>query len=248
MTAGFNRRGMLCLSAAAGVSLALPARALTPPATVPATADGLSPYERRILEVAAREKDRVAPQLWRTDVVGIADFGVPSWKPRLHFASLEGGTVRSFLTAHGKGSDREHDGWLKAFSNTPGSEATSRGAYLTAEWYKGKYGTSIRLLGLDADNATALDRAIVMHSAWYAEPAMVAKWGKIGRSEGCFAMAPDDFREALWRLSGGRLLFADRIGDGTALFSPNPNAPPPPPAPADQPPAAPLEAVPVAGA
>jgi len=25
-------------------------------------------------------------------------------------------------------------------------------------------------------------------------------------------MAPDDFREALWNLSGGRLLFADRLG------------------------------------
>ena len=42
---------------------------------------------------------------------------------------------------------------------------------------------------------------------------MIAKYGKLGRSEGCFAMAPSDFNEALWNLSGGRLLFADRIGE-----------------------------------
>ena len=28
-----------------------------------------------------------------------------------------------------------------------------------------------------------------------------------------FAMAPEQFSEALWHMSGGRLLFADRIGD-----------------------------------
>jgi hypothetical protein len=40
---------------------------------------------------------------------------------------------------------------------------------------------------------------------------MIDKWGKIGRSEGCFAMSFADFNEALWHLSGGRLLYADRI-------------------------------------
>ena len=120
----------------------------------------------------------------------------------------------TFLVAHGRGSDPGHSGWLQSFSNVPGSEATSRGAYLTAEWYKGKYGTSIRLVGLDQDNSMALPRAIVMHPAWYVDPTMVEKWGKLGRSEGCFAMSPSDFNEALWHISGGRLLFADRIGEG----------------------------------
>ena len=40
---------------------------------------------------------------------------------------------------------------------------------------------------------------------------LVAVKGKLGRSEGCFAMSPDQFNEALWHLSGGRLLYADRI-------------------------------------
>lgn len=173
-----------------------------------------TPYERRILDIAARQVQRVQASLWRADLVGIADFAQPSWKPRLHFANLENGTVRSFLLAHGRGSDPSHSGWLQSFSNLPGSEATSRGAFLTCEWYQGKYGTSIRLKGMDADNSAALERAIVMHPAWYVDAAMISKWGKIGRSEGCFAMAPEDFSEALIHLSGGRLLFSDRIGEG----------------------------------
>ena len=71
----------------------------------------------------------------------------------------------------------------------------------------------IGLVGLDTDNSHALERAIVMHPAWYVDATMISKWGKIGRSEGCFAMAPEDFNEALLHLSGGRLLFADRIGE-----------------------------------
>lgn len=209
MRKGLNRRHLLKGGLVAGAAFALPSRALA----IAARASPVSPYERRVLEVAAQQKARVLTSLWCTDIVGIADFAQPSWKPRLHFANLENGTVRSFLLAHGKGSDPEHDGWLKMFSNQPGSEATSRGAFLTCEWYKGKYGTSIRLVGLDRDNSEALERAIVMHPAWYADPAMIAKWGKLGRSQGCFAMAPDDFNSALIHLAGGRLLFADRIDE-----------------------------------
>jgi L,D-transpeptidase catalytic domain len=170
-------------------------------------------YDRKVLSVAAREVERAGNRLWRKDIVGIADFARPSTLPRLHFANLENGTVRSFLVAHGRGSDPEHSGFLQTFSNQYGSEATSRGAYLTAEWYNGKYGTSIRLVGMDGDNSAALERAIVMHPAAYATEEHIIKFGKLGRSEGCFAMSPDQFNEALWHLSGGRLLYADRIGD-----------------------------------
>jgi hypothetical protein len=224
-----NRRDLIVGGLSAGAMLAMPARAQSVPGdrlgsefdkvfgTVPAApAPSATPandtaYIRRLGEIARRERDRAGSKLWRTDIVGIADFARPSGLPRLHFVNMESGQVRSFLVAHGRGSDPQHDGWLKHFSNTPGSEATSRGAYLTCEWYKGKYGTSIRLEGMDPDNSLALPRAIVMHPANYVDPAMATQWGKVGRSEGCFAMAQQDFNEALWHLSGGRLLFADRI-------------------------------------
>nr|WP_232281034.1 murein L,D-transpeptidase catalytic domain family protein [Novosphingobium nitrogenifigens] len=174
----------------------------------------ISEQHRRILGVARQQLERVRPSLWRTDVVGLADFALPSSLPRLHFADLEAGTVHSYLVAHGRGSDPEHDGFLKVFSNAVGSLATSRGAYVTYEWYDGKYGPSIRLGGLEPDNANAAVRAVVMHPARYANADMLAKWGKLGRSDGCFAMAEADFPNALWHMAAGRLLFADRLGLG----------------------------------
>lgn len=191
---------------------ALVAAGTTLPVKVFAQASPVSARDRAILTVAKREVDRAGNALWRKDIAGIADYGVPSNVPRFHFANLENGTVRSFLVTHGKGSDPAHTGYLESFSNVPGSLATSRGAYITWEWYVGRYGTSVRLGGLDPDNSNALERAIVMHSAGYASPEHVAKWGKLGRSDGCFAMSPTDFNEALWHLSGGRLLYAERLG------------------------------------
>ena len=200
-----GRRAILGGALAAGAALAMLARAF-------AAASPLTPAQRRVLDMAKEQMDRAGDALWRRDVAGIADFGVHSSIPRFHFAKVEQGTVRSFLVAHGTGSDPEHDGFLNHFSNTPGSNATSRGAYVTYEWYKGRYGTSIRLGGLDNDNSNALPRYIVAHSADYATQSHVDRWGRLGRSNGCFAMDPADFNEALWNLSGGRLLYADRLG------------------------------------
>lgn len=205
MSTAFDRRNLLKVAGAAVAAAALPTRAF-------AQASPLSERDRKLLDIAKREVERAGNVLWRRDIAGIADYGVHSAIPRFHFANLEAGTVRSFLVAHGTGSDPDHSGFLQQFSNVEGSNATSRGAYVTWEWYKGKYGTSIRLGGLDQDNSNALPRAIVMHSADYATPAHIEKWGRLGRSNGCFAMSPEDFREALWNLSGGRLLYADRLG------------------------------------
>lgn len=196
----------------AGVA-ASAAAAVFPPRVAAATYYPTEQH-RRVLDLAKDLVERHRPALWRTDMVGIADFAMPSSLPRFHFANLEKGEVRSFLVAHGRGSDPEHDGFLKTFSNEVGSLATSRGAYVTYEWYKGKYGTSIRLGGLSPENTNVLDRAIVLHPAWYANPDMLDKWGKLGRSDGCFAMGEQDFNEALWHLSGGRLIYADRLGLG----------------------------------
>jgi hypothetical protein len=199
-----DRRRFIASAAAAAGSVVLPARVF-------AQASGLDARSTAVLEIARREVARAGDVLWRRDVAGIADFGVHSALPRFHFANLENGTVRSFRVAHGTGSDPEHDGWLKWFSNTYGSNATSRGAYISWEWYTGKYGTSVRLGGLDPDNSNALERAIVMHSASYCTQEHVDRWGRLGRSNGCFALSPEDFLDALANLSGGRLLYADKL-------------------------------------
>lgn len=237
-----KRRDLILGTLAAGAALSLPGRALArathegsltddfdqtfglttalqAPATLPAEpplptfAPPNPAYDAKLVGIARRELERAGSKVWRKDLVGVADFARASSLPRFHFVNMEAGTIRSFHVAHGRGSDPAHSGFLQQFSGVPGSEATSRGAYFTAEWYPGKYGTSIRLVGMDQDNFTALERAIVMHPAAYASADHIARFGKLGRSEGCFAMGPENFNEALWHLSGGRLLYADRIGD-----------------------------------
>jgi hypothetical protein len=200
-----KRRDILKGTLAAGAALALPTRLF-------ATVAAGTPRDRILFDIARRELHRAGGAIWKHDIVGIADFGLHSAKPRFHFVNLERGEVQSHHVSHGTGSDRQHDGWLKDFSNVEGSNATSRGAYVTWEWYKGRYGTSVRLGGLDHTNDAALRRYIVMHHADYAETSHLAKWGRLGRSNGCFAMGTEQFREALMHLSGGRLLYADSLG------------------------------------
>jgi hypothetical protein len=69
----------------------------------------------------------------------------------------------------------------------------------------------MRLTGLDSSNSNALAREIVIHTAWYAEPKMIDTYGKLGRSEGCFALPGVSHAEAMTRLGPGRLLYAEKL-------------------------------------
>ena len=199
-----TRRKMLGAGAAAGlVATASPVFASVSP-LVPQ----IDPRLRgKALLALAANRSRIPHH----DVIGIADFNRPSRDPRFYILDLRSGMVTQHLCAHGRGSDPAHSGWLEYFSNSVGSEATSNGAYLTGEAYFGKYGHSMRLTGLDYTNNNADLRAIVVHSAWYAEPRVVEEYGKLGRSEGCFALPGISHAEAMTRLGSGRLLYADKL-------------------------------------
>lgn len=143
-------------------------------------------------------------------LLGIADFDRQSADARFHIVNTVSGRVTSFLVAHGRGSDPAHSGWVQYFSNEQGSLATSRGAYLTGERYTGKYGLSLRLAGLDDSNSNASERAIVVHGAAYVGEHMIRDHGKLGRSEGCFAVSMNDLYGVLARLSPGHMIYADK--------------------------------------
>lgn len=160
----------------------------------------------RALAALFRHHDRI----WSRDVIAIADFGLPSSAPRFFLVDILRGTTTALLVAHGKGSDPDHSGRLQSFSDVVGSAATSEGAYLTGDPYEGIHGPSRRLLGLDPTNAHAEERAIVIHSAWYANPDMVEKQGRLGRSDGCFAFGEQDIATVLATLGKGRLIFAGK--------------------------------------
>jgi hypothetical protein len=158
----------------------------------------------RALDALDRHRDQIAYR----DIVGIADFSLPSRKPRFHLVQLADGSVKSHLVAHGRGSDPAHTGWLERFSNEPRSNATSEGTYRTGSFYVGDHGHSIHLDGLDVTNSNAAPRAIVVHGAWYVSQDVLARTGMLGRSQGCFAVADSSLDEVMTRLGPGRMIYA----------------------------------------
>jgi hypothetical protein len=200
-----TRRTFLNAAAATGAAATLPSRVF---ATVAPPQPVINPALRaRALAALETNRNRIR----NGDVIGIADFNRFSREPRFYIVDLRSGFTTQHLVAHGRGSDPGHLGWLERFSNEIGSEATSEGAYLTGDSYTGKYGWSLRLFGLDGSNSNALTRSIVVHSAWYAEPKVAETFGKLGRSEGCFALPGVSHAEAMTRLGSGRMLYAEKV-------------------------------------
>ncbi len=199
MTRPFSRRQFLGAIAAGSVmAAARPALASARPTP-------------SLLDHARRELARLGSAIPLRDVVGIADYSQASAEPRFHLIHMNSGAVTSYLVSHGRGSDPSHTGFLRRFSNTPGSNASSEGSYRTGDYYYGKHGRSMRLTGLDATNCNAEPRAIVVHGAWYVSPSMVRERGVLGRSQGCFAFAESDLDTILTRLGPGRLLISTKL-------------------------------------
>ena len=136
--------------------------------------------------------------------LSILDFNEHSGQPRLYVMNLYSGDVDKLFVAHGKGSDMEHTGYARTFSNTPNSLMSSLGFYLVNEPYQGKWGLSARLDGLQESNSNARERAIVMHGADYVESGRE----KMGRSEGCPAVELKWIETLVHRLAGRSLLYA----------------------------------------
>ena len=223
-----NRREMLRLGAAsagglllstAALSMPMPASLLTkpvqpllPPAppvvTPPPVIGGINPG---LLARAKAALDSHGSAVRHRDFIGVVDFSLDSGHPRFHLVDLLRGEYESHAVAHGRGSDPDHSGFVEMFSNRPGSEASSNGTYITAGTYEGKYGHSMKVAGLDWTNNNAESRAIVIHNAWYAEPAMIEQHGKLGRSEGCFAFSRASQWRVMNRLDDGRMIYADKL-------------------------------------
>ena len=161
---------------------------------------------RRAMASLDRHGSRV-----KRDRMAIVDFSAKSAEHRFHFIDLANGRSSSLRVAHGSGSDPRHTGWLQRFSNQEDSNASSEGAFLTSNYYTGKHGHSQRLIGLDPTNDQALQRAIVVHSAWYANASMIRTHGMLGRSQGCFAVGESELDEVFRRLGEGRMIYAAKV-------------------------------------
>ncbi len=155
------------------------------------------------LRAALQSMAQHAPKIRKQRFLTLIDLGRHSSKPRLFLIDLETGKYESLLVAHGRGSDRDHDGYAEAFSNRVGSRMSSLGAYVTADTYYGQHGLSLRLVGLSATNDKAMERAIVMHGADYVAPGRK----QLGRSWGCPAIERRHVKRLLPMLANGSFLY-----------------------------------------
>lgn len=159
-----------------------------------------------ILGRARTSYEAARPRIGNRRHIVIVDYSLHSSKPRLFLIDTDTGEHEALLVSHGRGSDPDHDGRADRFSNVEGSKMSSLGAYVTREIYYGKHGMSLRLVGLEASNDRALERAIVMHGADY-----VARGRAVtGRSWGCPAIAQRHVARLLPKLAGGAFLYIAR--------------------------------------
>lgn len=157
----------------------------------------------KLLQEAVAYYDANLERIENQRVMGVIDYKQHNSKERFYIIDMESGRVEAYLTAHGKNSDPNFDGYATKFSNVPDSNTTSLGFFLTAETYYGKNGYSLRLDGLSSTNSNARSRAIVIHGADYVTPGP-----KIGRSYGCPAVEMRYHQELIDQIKGGSLLYA----------------------------------------
>jgi hypothetical protein len=136
----------------------------------------------------------------------IVDYSLPSSTPRMWVIDMHNKTVTHHTyVAHGIGSGEKY---AYKFSNQPGSGKSSLGLYLTGDIYKGRYGQSLNLQGLDGKfNSNALSRRIVVHKAHYVDENVIRKIGRLGRSLGCLALNKKVADKIMHTIKGGSLIF-----------------------------------------
>ncbi|MFM6928659.1 MAG: murein L,D-transpeptidase catalytic domain family protein [Bdellovibrio sp.] len=160
--------------------------------------------------------------------LSIINFAQSSKEKRFYIIDMNSGSVWAIHTAHGKGSDPDHDGYANSFSNVSGSNKSSLGYYLTGETYQGSHGLSLRLDGLSSTNSNARSRAIVIHGASYVQESSVIQ----GRSWGCPAVTMGYRDTVINALKGKSLIYAVLDKGGTDRSPSVPNViPTPTPAP-----------------
>lgn len=169
-------------------------------------ASNINPTVLRLSLVAyikARKKGYDNKQL-----LTVIDYSKPSSEKRMWIFDLgRGKTLYNTWVTHGKNSGGV---MATSFSNTPGSLKSSIGVFTTDYVpYMGGNGYSLRLHGLERGiNDNAYSRDIVIHGAWYANPATIRRYGQIGRSWGCPAVDESKAHSIIDTIKSNTLVFA----------------------------------------
>lgn len=161
---------------------------------------------KRLLTQKLKIDSRSQPRYW-----AIVDFSRPSTTKRFYVFDTVERKVETYYVAHGRGSEGpSDDGMAEVFSNDSGSLSSSLGIYRTLDVYNGVHGRSLRLEGLEPTNSNALARGIVLHTADYVSEAFIRQTGRLGRSEGCFAVERSVGDTLIDQLNNGAYIIASK--------------------------------------
>lgn len=142
-------------------------------------------------------------------ILSIADFDQLSTKKRLYIIDLsKKQLLLNTWVAHGQNSGADE---ATNFSNINNSFSSSLGFYVTGEIYRGIHGKSLKLDGMDEGfNSNARSRSIVVHGAPYVSNGTIKALGRLGRSQGCPAVAPELADEVINTIEDKTVLFINK--------------------------------------
>jgi L,D-transpeptidase catalytic domain len=126
-----------------------------------------------------------------SNVLTIVDYSKPSSQKRLYVLDMNSGME-----------------YANDFSNAESSHKTSLGFFITGNTYNGGNGYSLKLNGCEKGiNDKALERAIVMHGAAYADEKFIQYNGYLGRSYGCPAVPQKINKKIIDAIKNGSCMF-----------------------------------------
>ena len=155
--------------------------------------------ETRIANVLRKKLERKAFSLrqyakenhYNSERCFLVDMSIASGKPRFFVYNLAKDSVeKSGLVTHGMGGP----GGGIEYSNTEGSNCTSKGRYSIGQSYNGRFGLAFKLHGLDKTNSNAFKRFVVLHAHDCVPDAAVYPV-PICESQGCPTVSPAFLQE-----------------------------------------------------
>lgn len=161
---------------------------------------------REPLDLLFRMFDYNEGRIPNTDFAVLVDYSRPSVEKRLYLMNLRTGRVERFYVAHGIRSGILE---TRSFSNLPDSWKSSLGFYYAKGTYlSSKNGLSLYLDGIDRSNNNSRIRNIVLHGASYVSDDFILRNGRLGWSEGCFAVGLEHVQYLINTLQSGSILLS----------------------------------------
>ncbi len=141
-------------------------------------------------------------------LIVIIDYNKPSVEKRFYVLDLyKQKILYETLVSHGKNSGKNR---TLVFSNNRHSYQSQLGFFKTLSSYRGQYGFSLRLRGLQKGiNSNAESRSIVIHGADYVSESFIKRHGFLGRTRGCPAIPTKFIKKIIPLIDEGVVLFID---------------------------------------